>query len=243
MNMKLKSEKGSYTVEACISLFAFLIAIYFVFLQINTLILENVLQKAANNAAIEISCYSYILDRIGVIPNHDKDEMKSTQNAIDTGKATEKAISDFTDKSGGISSFVKGLFEDPDGTIEGVNNIGASLGDFVKALEGINWQEDLKTAGKYSVEQIAKSGINFALSSLYDSRIKSGMYLPTSYDKFCKAYQLRDKDLEFKVMFMPDDNNNTVLVSVSCSVYSPIKIPGFDKRTIVKTAYSPLWVG
>lgn len=246
--MKKKSERGSYTIEACISLLAFLFTIYTVYLQINTLVLENVLQKAVNNAAIEISCYSYVLGRIGIIPDHsDGDGMDQANAAFGAGKnaveVTQTEIDNFKNKSGSIAEFVGGLFEDPHGMVDGVNNIGASIKDFLNELQAVDdWKAVGKTTLSYGLESAAKAGINGILSGFYDRRIQSGMYLPTTYDGFCHLYAIRDKDIHFKVVYMPDQNNNTVLVSVSCTVHPLIKIPGIEKRTVVKTAYSPLWL-
>lgn len=247
--MREKSERGSYTIEACISLLAFLFTIYTVYLQINTLVLENVLQKAVNNAAIEISCYSYVLDRIGIIPDHsDGDGMDQANAAFSAGKeaveVTQTEIDNFKNKSGSVAEFVGGLFEDPNGMVDGVNNIGASIKDFLNELQSVS---DWKTVGKqgirYTLESAVKGGIDCALNTFYDGRIQKGMYLPTSYENFCRLYAIRDKDIHFKIVYMPDQNNNTVLVTVSCTVHPLIKLPGVGKRTVVKTAYSPLWVG
>lgn len=236
-NVKNTRENGSYTIEACISLFAFLITIYIVFLQINTMVAESVLQKAVDNVAVEVSSYSYILKRIGIIPEHSDDEMSSTQNAIDSGK---KTYSDFNGIAGNVSEFVSGLFENPKGGVEEISNLGASLGAFVDALKNIDWKTDLTSAGRFVLEEGVKYAINAALSSHYTSRVEKGMYLPTSYENFKSTYHT--ENLKISVKFMPDDNNDTVLVYASCDVLSPIKFPGLEKRVVTKVAYSPLWV-
>lgn len=236
-NVKNKRERGSYTIEACISLFAFLISIYIVFLQINTMIAESVLQKAVDNVAVEISSYSYILERIGIIPKHSDDEMSGTQNAIDSGK---QLYTNFSGIAGNVSDFVSGLFENPKGGAEDISNLGASLGAFVDALKGINWKTELVQGGRYAIEEVVKHAVNYALSSHYTSRLEKGMYLPTSYENFKSAYHT--DGLKITVQFMPDNSNNTVLVYASCKVKSPIKLPGIDDRVVTKVAYSPLWV-
>lgn len=235
--MKKENEKGSYTIEACISLFAFLIAIYVVFLQINTMVAECVLQKAVDNVAVEISSFSYILKRVGIIPEHDENEMNSTINAINSGKT---AYENFNSTAGDISGFVGGLFENPNKAVEDVSNLGASLASFVEALKSVNWKEDLVSAGRYTIEAGVKKGINTALNYFYLSRIKKGMYLPAKYEDFCRVYHVGD--MSVNINFMPTAQNNTVLVYVKCTVNSPIKFPGLEKREVVKVAYSPLWV-
>lgn len=232
-----KSEKGSYTIEACISLFAFLVSIYIVFMQINTLIVENVMQKAVNNIALEISGYSYILDRANIIPEHSEDELEGMNQTV-TG------LGDIGDT---VSTFVTGLFDDPksvlenpDGTISQAKNIGASLGQFIDQVKGVDWATEIKQLGKNSLEELATAGVNAILTSFYTTRMTDGIYLPQEYDKFCKLYKA--SDMAVSVRFMPDENNNTVFVSATCKIDSPIKFPGFEQKTIVKVSYSPLWV-
>ena len=235
--MKKENEKGSYTIEACISLLAFLIAIYVVFLQINTMVAECVLQKAVDNVAVEISSFSYILKRVGIIPEHDDSEMSSTINAINSGK---EAYQNFSSTADDISGFVGGLFENPRGAAEDINNLGASLGSFVQALKNVDWKEDLISTARYATENVVKKSINTALDYFYSSRIKNGMYLPVKYEDFRSIYHV--DDISVTINFMPTAKNNTVLVYVKCSVNSPIKFPGLKKREVVKVAYSPLWV-
>lgn len=235
--MKNTHENGSYTIEACISLFAFLITIYIVFLQINTMVAESVLQKAVDNIAVEVSSYSYILKRIGIIPEHSSDEMSTTQNVIDSGK---QLYTDFNEIAGNVSEFVSGLFENPKGGAEDINNLGASLGAFVDALKTVPWTSAIESTSRFALEEHVKGMINEALSLHYIKRVKQGMYLPTTYDNFRGTYHT--ENLEISVNFMPDSENNTVFVYASCDVLSPIKFPGFEKRVITKVAYSPLWV-
>ena len=236
--MKFNSEKGSYTIEACISLFAFLVATYIVFLQINTMLVESIMQKAVNNVAMEISSYSYILSKTGIIPKHEEGEAADFNEAFNAG---EEVISHFESISGDMAGFVTGLFENPEGAEETVNNVSASLGAFIESLGKVDWKANFKTAGRYAGEEFAKAGINWVLSAFYDQQVKNGVYLPQSYESFCKLYNISG-DISYQVYYMPDINNNTVLVSVTCKIRSPIRFPGFGEKVIVKTAYSPLWL-
>lgn len=234
---KITRENGSYTIEACISLFAFLITIYVVFLQINTMVAESVLQKAVDNVAVEISSYSYILKRIGIIPEHSDDEMSTTQNAIDSGK---QLYTNFNGIAGNVSEFVSGLFENPKGGAEDISNLGASLGAFVDALKSVNWKDELSSAARFTIETGVKKLVSEKFSEHYTNRVQQGMYLPTAYENFKSVY--RADNLKISVKFMPDTGNDTVLVYATCEIKTPIDLFGFDKRVITKVAYSPLWV-
>ncbi len=238
--MKTENEKGSYTIEACISLFAFIMAIYIVYLQINTLIVENVLQKAVNSAAIEISSYSYILDRLDLIPpKRDDGELSDLQNIYDKGNAAAVAVKEF--EFDDISEFVNKFFENPEGVSSSAENMGASLGSFIGAISGTDWGTEISELGSVVVSETARDFVSLGLSSFYNGRIKDGAFLPLSYKGFCELYNI-EGDISYEVDYLPDNNNNTVFVSISCEINSPIKFAGFDKRNIVKTAYSPLWV-
>ena len=56
---KFRSETGSYTIEACVSLVFFLVAIMFIYSQIKALIAESIIQNAVNSMAKETASYVY----------------------------------------------------------------------------------------------------------------------------------------------------------------------------------------
>ncbi len=244
--MNIKSENGSYMVEACISLLFFLMVIYLIFMQVNTMIVESVLQKSVDNYAMEISSYSYILKRANLIIEHDDNELTSTQSAINSGKQLfSDARATYDDLFAGgddLGSLIEGLYSNPGKISSDVNTIGSSLKAFIEAIKGIDWKKDGIDLGRYAAESAVKIGINNALSAYCDNKTRDGAYLPKNYSDFCKAYYIMDNNIEYKVKFMPDDKNNTVFISVKCKIDVPFTIPGFDSRTVVKTAYSPLWV-
>lgn len=239
--MNFKSEKGSYTIEACVSLLFFLLAIYIIFLQVNTMIVESVLQKSVDNYAMEISSYSYILRRANLIIDHDAGELTSTQDAINSGKQifsdAKSTYEDLFAGSDDLGSFVEGLYSNTEKISSDINNIGSSLKAFIEAIK-----KDGEDLARYGAESFVKVGLNIALSAYCENKTMQGAYLPRSYTDFCTAYHIVNNDIQYDVKFMPDDNNNTIFISVKCEIKSPFKLPGFENKTIVKTAYSSLWV-
>lgn len=242
--MKIRSENGSYTVEACLTLTFFLIVIYFLFLQVNTMILENVLQKATNNFAVEISGFSYILDRANLV--YEAKDTPSINNAVNSGKEAYSSAADTYSKyitdSEGMGDLVAGLYSDPGGAASDLKSVGSSFKAFISAIKDLK-PEDFKNLGKHTGVEIIKTGINAAISSFCTSKLKDGAYLPLDYNTFCETYRVENNEIKIGVDFMAGDTDNyTVFIWAECYVKAPVNIPGFDKRRVVKASYSPLWI-
>ncbi len=240
----IRSENGSYTVEACISLFLFLMVIYVVFLQINTMIVENVLQKAVNSFAMDVSGYSYILDRAGLL--YESKTTDNIDNASSKGAAvynnTKGAYDKYVAGSEDMGSFVSKLYEDPEGAKSDLTSVGNSFKDFLGAIKSLK-PDDFKTVGRQGAVELIKCGINSLISVYCEGKLKNGAYLPMQYDDFCRVYNIADGKIDISAQFMSGDKNNfTVLIWAECDINSPLHISLFDHRKIVKAAYSPLWV-
>lgn len=238
-----KNERGSYTIEACVSLVFFLLIIYFIFSQVSTLVMESTLQRAVNGMAKEISGFSYYLDRAGLIIEHDDDEMKSTTEIMSSATKTTELIS--------------GLYNDMNSDIQSGNintssvvkmagqakSIGESMSFFLDVVSRNigNLKEDVKNAGKYAVETAVEKIASNALANYYcDWKLDD--YLPTDRESFCRINKVVDGFDFSHSQFMPSTQNNSVYIEVSCEVKSVLAIPGFEKKRIVKCSYAPLWV-
>ena len=203
------------------------------------------MQKAVNSVALEVSSYSYIFDKLDLIPPKQKEGvLDGIDNDIDKGKKLISSIEDLGLDD--VSGFVNKLFEDPEGTVAKGKNIGTTFGSFIEALKATEWEKELDELGNVVLGETTKALINLGLSEFYTQRIEAGVYLPQDYENFCKLYNIeddkKDRAIKFSVNFLPDKNNNTVFVKISCKIGSPIKFAGIEKKTIVKVAYCPLWV-
>ncbi|MGN0657835.1 MAG: hypothetical protein ACI4KR_13685, partial [Ruminiclostridium sp.] len=209
-----------------------------------------ILQKSVNNFSTEISSFSYILDKANLIVKHEGDETENIDQAVEAGKELYDSASLTYDKflsgSGDLGNLVEALYTDPEGASSDLKSLGTSFKTFIEkvkeAVKGENIKEESTNVVRYFIETGVKSAINGALSEYCDAKTRDGAYLPKSFEDFCKAYHIADNKIEFKVNFMPDDKNNTVFVSVKCDINMPFSFPGFEKKTIVKTSYCPLWV-
>lgn len=243
--MRNNRESGSYTIEACVSLLFFLVTVYIVFLQINTMIVENVLQKAVDSFATEISGYSYILDRAGLIVNHGDDDGKHFDEVYHAGEKTveesKEAYNKFFGNSDSIGDFVAGLYSNPESVKDSATSVGDAFKEFLGSMKSVT-KEDWAGLAKEGVEQVLKGAISLGCTSYCNSQIENGAYLPMSHSDFCRVYHIDKNNFTFGASFMPGDTNNSVLIWVKCDVLSPFSLQGFGTRTVVKTAYCPLWV-
>lgn len=62
MIKKLKNQQGSYTLEALISLTAFVIVIMLAYMQVKAVIAEQIMQHAVDNISQQVASYVYIID-------------------------------------------------------------------------------------------------------------------------------------------------------------------------------------
>lgn len=242
---KIRREDGSYTIEACISLVVFLIAVMFVYMQIKTLICECIMQRAVNNMASEMSTYVYVLSRAGLIIDNKDDRFKDTDNIIEAGndiktQATSK-IENFADIYSAIEvGDMSKAAEHTQEVAEDARSMVASIKKFAELVTKADWKKTAENGLRGLAENAIKGAANEGLSGFYNWKLDN--YLPMEREKFCKAYLVDPDSISFEhSRIFPGDENNKVVVAVSYDV-----LPAFRmfpiKRKVVKVAMTAAWV-
>ncbi len=235
---KFKIESSGYvTIETIISLSIFLLAIMFVYTQIKTVIAENIMQNAVNCMAKEVSSYVYILDKLGMILEHD-DENQDINGLIESGNGAVNEIVGFTDDLFGGSGI-----DDLSGAMEQfINSVSSRKSELIDGLNKLD-KDDLKNAGITAGENAVKGLSNFILDDYYTARLSE--YLPMEKEKFCRVYGIDYKDgapFSFaSSRVFPTTECDSVLVAVTFETKSPVKFIPL-KRKICKYAYTGAWV-
>lgn len=237
------NERGYLTIETIISLSFFTLAIIFVYTQVKIIIAENIMQNAVNNMAKEVSAYVYVLDKLGMILDHDDDKNKDVNALVSDANGAIGNVVDFTnqlfsgdgssadDMADSLSQFVDALRSDKEKLIEDIDNLD---------------KEDLKNLGITAGENAVKGLANVVLSKYFDSRLDR--YLPMERSKFCSHFLIDASNDNGKGKFsfslsrvFPTTECDSVLVAVEYRTKSLIKFIDF-RRNICKYAYTGAWV-
>lgn len=244
------SQEGSYTIEACISLVAFIIAIMFIYAQIKGLICESIMQSAVNNMAKETASYVYILDRMGLVIQHSDDDLEYSNSVIDDVSGNVNQLTDdFNDLlstlfgDGGAEN-ITSITSIDGSTVSGdASSIADSIKNIINVVKNID-VDKVKAEGPdaliYGAESGAKALGNTSLAAYYKWKLSA--YLPSSMENFCKFYSVDPNTISFSLSrVFPTDKNNTVLVAVEYDTSSVLlSVP--VKRHVVKYAYTAAWV-
>lgn len=245
----IKKEHASYSMEASVSLIAFMLAIMFIYTQIKVMICESILQHAVDNMAAEMATYVYVLDRAGLIIETNPDEFKDLDNAVSAAGGAYNDTRSFI--SGSIDSFtniyssleggdVKGAVTEV-GTIKG--NAGSmvdSIKNMVNMIKAVDWKEAGVATARAGGANALKAISNEVLSDFYNWKLDA--YLPAERGKFCQSFLIDPKSISFDYSkIFPTSNNDNVVVAVSYET-----LPAFRmfplKRKVVKVACSAAWV-
>ena len=247
----LKGERGSYTLEACISLMAMVIAVAFVYSQIKVVICESIMQRAVDNMALEVSSYVYILDKAGLVIHANKNTLKgSNEIAYNGSEAVKAAISardTIAENTGSVTDLL-GLLDNTEGSAgaevrkDGANMV-ASMKKILDIAKTADWGTELKQGAALTadglVTVLADSAMN-AKGGFYDWKLDA--YLPCERSKFCKEYFIDPDSISFEYSrVFPGAANNTILVAVKYETTSPFSMFPI-KRTVVKQAYTAAWL-
>ena len=145
MLKRIKSESGSVTIEATISLTAFMFAIVTLLTIVNICMIQARMSVAINTTAKELSQYSYLYSLTGF----NKSEAELAQAAKDGTESIDSIMSD-----------VNTVFNE----IENLGNTGKSSVDNISDISNawnsaVGSAESIKNAGsslKSTIEEIAK---------------------------------------------------------------------------------------
>lgn len=246
-------ESGSYTIEACISLVAFLLAIMFVYMQIKTMVCETIMQHAVNGMATEMATYVYVLNRAGLVINNNADKFKDVDNAYEAAKDAysntssfyTKNINTFTDiytelEGGDIKGAASTAYSSAKGFSGDAGSVVASIKNMVEMIKNIDVQQTAKDGVRAAGENALKKGSNIVLGQYYNWKLDA--YLPGSRADFCKAYMIDPDSISFEnSRIFPTVKNDNVLVAVTYETKPAFNfIPG--NRKIVKVGCTAAWV-
>lgn len=226
---RLLNERGSYTIEACIALVAFLVAIMFIYSQIKVLIAESILQNAVNNMAKETAAYVYLLDKTGLVFEHKDGSTGNIDSAL--GEVSE-LMDSLTSEDGktSLTSPGSGRFD--------VSGIGQSVNDIVDCLKSVD-EAELKNAAKEGAESLSLLIGNKIIEAICANRLSA--YLPMEKEQFCKAYMIKNDSFSFANSKLFPNNEYNVFIAVECETVSPFKAFPMN-RHIAKYACTAAWV-
>lgn len=221
-----EKERGSVTIEACIIVPIFMMAITLIYSLVSIVILENILQTAANNMAGEISAYVYIFDRAGLV--FDSGKELELDGVIDSVIESQQSL-DTLQGSGSADEFIK----NGTGVIENGKNL-------ISTVKNTDWKnallETVKDAGKSGVKAIGNALLE---NGFYRSMLPA--YLPADIEAFKKFYRIKG-DINFdNSQFLSDDLS--IVVRINCEVETPFShFFGIGTRKISKTAVAAAWI-
>lgn len=128
--MRNKSERGSFTIEAILSLSIFMFAFVTIVSLATIAKVESTTQYAIDQVAKEISQYYYIAERVG-IANTDSGGVDEIDDAV-------QAIFDFTDKSTTVASNYSSTTATDLGTmLDTFSGIGNDVNEVTTAAENV----------------------------------------------------------------------------------------------------------
>lgn len=159
MFKKVNKERGSITIEATISLSAFMFTIFTVLTVVNICLIQAKMAFALNNTAKEISQYSYLYALTGLV--------ETQKDAYESGKESTEDITAIINDVSDVYDGIQSLSE----TATSIGS-GADVSDISNAWDKIKGElGDVKDAGlsiKSSVEDIASDpkSVIFGLAKL-----------------------------------------------------------------------------
>lgn len=128
--MKTKSEKGSFTIEAILSLSIFMFAFVTIVSLATIAKVESTTQYAIDQVAKEISQYYYIAERVGVA-NTNSDGIGEIDGAV-------QAIFDFTDKSSSVAgNYTSTTASDLGSMLDTFSNVGNDVNEVTAAAQNV----------------------------------------------------------------------------------------------------------
>lgn len=240
-----KHEKGSFTIEAALSLSIFMFAFLAIVSLATIAKVESTTQYAIDQVAKEISQYCYIAERAGMVSKTN--DVKEIDNAV-------QAIFDFNDKATSIASnYNTTTATSLNATLEQYKNISTDVTEITAAAENV-----YSSFGPIFEDP---KGVISSLATMMVSEVKKELVTKIIAQPLCKALIPKyitssgDADATLEKMgvvdgldgldfsmssFLSDDRTINVVV-----VYQ-IKVNGFgifDETLVIKqTASTAAWV-
>lgn len=248
MKKKLISERGSYTIEATVSLLTMIVAIAFVYSMVKMVIAENIMQHAVDNMALEVSSYVYILDRAGLVIHADENTLQGSNQATSAGveavNSAKKAYQTFSENSSNLTDLI-GLLDTSEGTAGGslksdATNMTVSIKKMFEEIKSIDVDKEFAQGATLAADGLVTLLADKIMSNFYLWKLDA--YLPMDKEQFCKSYYIDENSISFEnSRVFPGASNNTILVVVEYETTSPYSLFPI-KRKVVKQAYTAAWL-
>ena len=244
--MRNKSERGSFTIEAILSLSIFMFAFVTIVSLATIAKVESTTQYAIDQVAKEISQYYYIAERVG-IANTDSSGVDEIDDAV-------QAIFDFTDKSTTVASNYSSTTATDLGTmLDTFSGIGNDVNEVTAAAENVYNSfgpifEDPKGIVSSLATMMVKQVGNELITKIIAQPLCKALvpkYITSNGDADAILEKMSVVDgldgLDFRMSsFLSDQRSINVVV-----VYQ-IKVNGFgifdDTLVIKQTASTAAWV-
>lgn len=244
--MRNKSERGSFTIEAILSLSIFMFAFVTIVSLATIAKVESTTQYAIDQVAKEISQYYYIAERVG-IANTDSSGVDEIDDAV-------QAIFDFTDKSTTVASNYSSTTATDLGTmLDTFSGIGNDVNEVTAAAENVYNSfgpifEDPKGIVSSLATMMVKEVGNELITKIIAQPLCKALvpkYITSNGDADAVLEKMGVVDgldgLDFRMSsFLSDQRSINVVV-----VYQ-IKVNGFgifdDTLVIKQTASTAAWV-
>lgn len=164
-------ERGSVTIEATISLSAFMFAIVTILTIVNICVVQSKISIAINSAAKELSQYSYLYALTGI----NKSEAKLAAAATETKKEINGVLSDMNDVYTGIQGLGDNEVESGDisGLLTQLDNVKDSGVALKESLE--NLASDPKKVAFGLLKVLGSDAIDVAKSRLIAAPLSKAM--------------------------------------------------------------------
>lgn len=244
--MRNKGERGSFTIEAILSLSIFMFAFVTIVSLATIAKVESTTQYAIDQVAKEISQYYYIAERVG-IANTDSSGVDEIDDAV-------QAIFDFTDKSTTVASNYSSTTATDLGTmLDTFSGIGNDVNEVTAAAENVYNSfgpifEDPKGIVSSLATMMVKEVGNELITKIIAQPLCKALvpkYITSSGDADAVLEKMGVVDgldgLDFRMSsFLSDQRSINVVV-----VYQ-IKVNGFgifdDTLVIKQTASTAAWI-
>lgn len=256
----MKSESGSVTIEATISLSAFMFAIVTILTIINICIVQARVSYAINTTAKEISQYSYLYALTGINDSHGELEaagqadtlpldnvfhdLNSMYNEIEnlgeSGLSTNNDIDDISAKWDSISSSLNGLEDSGSALMSDIEDIADDPKQIIFGVAKLAGSTALDTAkSKLIMEPLARAMCKKHLVSSKSGNVDSYLKLLGVVPDATGSYY---KGLDFHGSTLFANGSNEIKVCVSYDVKVIALLPIDFRFHFEQTAITHGWL-
>jgi hypothetical protein len=218
-----KRDKGSITVEASIVFPIFICVIISIIFLIKAVVVHEIIQHAANQAAHELSTVSYLFHASGLQEAHDlmREGLESDARLLEEHARTVLDTCGDITLLGEASVAIGEAMNDPQEEIKSIGSIFAQY-----AFEGLKTEACVP-----AVKHFIKNYLELNLNGDVDKRLR----------------ELNIKDgfngLDFSLSSFFNDDNNNIDIVVAYTLDIPVPIKVISGLPIIQRATAKAWLG